>query len=276
MQNNSLTKTVKILAFGDVVGELGCATFQKHAGKLKKQFKADFIIVNGENSCNTGRGISPKLVAFFKHNGADLVTSGNHIWGSKDIVEYLENHNNDVLRPANFPSQCPGKGLALLEKDGFTLAVMNLQGRVFMRELLDCPFKAADSMLTYIKSKTNLILIDFHAETSSEKMGFAHYLDGRVTAVVGTHTHVQTADERVLPNGTAFITDLGMCGALNGMLGMRKEIIIRHLITQMPQKFIVDNCPPAVISGVCITADVQTGLAINIERFRVIDNEITL
>lgn len=271
-----MTKQIKILAFGDVVGELGCIAFQKHVQQLKKQFNADFTIVNGENSCATGRGINPKLVAFFKHNGADIVTSGNHIWANKDIIEHFEQKNLDVLRPANFPSECPGKGVALLTKEDLTLAVVNLQGRVFMRELLDCPFKAADSLMSYLKNKTNLILVDFHAETSSEKMGIAHYLDGRVTAVVGTHTHVQTADERVLPGGTAFITDLGMCGALNGMLGMRKEIIIKHLITQMPQKFVVDNTPPAVVSGVCITADAQTGQAIKIERFRVIDSEIRL
>lgn len=270
-----MVKQIKVLMFGDVVGELGCATFQKHAPKIKKQFEADFLIVNGENSCATGRGINPKLVAFFKHNGADLVTSGNHIWASKDIVDHFEQQNVDLLRPANFPSECPGKGVALLVKDGITIAVINLQGRVFMRELLDCPFKVADSLMSYLKNKADLILVDFHAETSSEKMGIAHHLDGRVTAVVGTHTHVQTADERILPGGTAFITDLGMCGALNGMLGMRKEIIIRHLITQMPQKFLVDNTPPAVISGVCITANAQTGLADKIERFRIVDNEIS-
>lgn len=269
-----MTKQIKILAFGDVVGELGCVTFQKHISQIKKHFNADFTIVNGENSCATGRGISPKLVTFFKHNGADIVTSGNHIWANKDIIEHFEQQNLDVLRPANFPSECPGKGVALLTKADVTLAVINLQGRVFMREILDCPFKAADSLMSYLKHKTNLILVDFHAETSSEKMGIAHYLDGRVTAVVGTHTHVQTADERILPGGTAFITDLGMCGALNGMLGMRKEIIIKNLITQMPQKFLVDNTPPAVISGVCITADAETGRAIKIERFRHVDNDI--
>lgn len=268
-----MTKKIKILAFGDVVGELGCAAFQKHVQGLKKQHEANFIIVNGENSCATGRGITPKIVNFFKHNGADIVTSGNHIWGNKDIIEHLEN-NHDVLRPINFPSECPGKGVALLFKDGITLAVINLQGRVFMREMLDCPFKAMDSLMTYLKDKADLILVDFHAETTSEKMGIAHYLDGKVTAVVGTHTHVQTADERILPNGTAFMTDLGMCGALNGMIGMRKENIIRHLITQMPHKFVVDNEPPAVVSGACITANAETGLATKIERFRIIDNEI--
>jgi len=152
-----MAKQIKILMFGDVVGELGCATFQKHAPKLKKQFDADFMIVNGENSCATGRGISPKLVAFFKHNGADLVTSGNHIWASKEIVDHFEQQNVDLLRPANFPSECPGKGVALLAKDGVTIAVINLQGRVFMKELLDCPFKAADSLMSYLKNKADWI-----------------------------------------------------------------------------------------------------------------------
>ena len=264
----------KILVFGDVVGELGCAVFAKHVPNLITQLNADFVVVNGENSCNTGRGITPKLVSFFKQHGVDVVTSGNHIWASKEIAEYLEFQHQDLLRPANFPSDCPGKGVVLLSKNGVSLAVINLQGRVFMRELLDCPFKAADSLMTYLKNKADLILVDFHAETTSEKMAIGHYLDSRVTAVVGTHTHVQTADERILPGGTAFMTDLGMCGALNGMLGMRKDVIIKHLITQMPQKFVVDNEPPAVISGVCITADSATGLATKIERIRIIDTEI--
>lgn len=264
----------KILMLGDIVGELGCAMLAKHLPILIKQYQADFVVVNGENSCVTGRGITPKLVAFFKSLGVDVVTSGNHIWASKEIIEYLEFNHLDLLRPANFPSDCPGKGVVLLSKNGVTLAVVNLQGRVFMRELLDCPFKAADSLMTYLKHKADLVLVDFHAETSSEKMGIAHYLDGRVTGVVGTHTHVQTADERVLPGGTAFITDLGMCGSLNGMLGMRKEVIIKHLITQMPQKFTVDNEPPAVLSGVCITADSISGLATKIDRIRVVDHEV--
>lgn len=269
-----MSKEIKILVFGDVVGNLGCAAFQKHVNRLKEEHKASFVIVNGENSNGNGRGITPRLVKFFTHSGADLVTSGNHIWACKDIIEYLDQHD-DLIRPANFPGDCPGKGVATIFKDGVTLAVVNLQGRVFMRDQLDCPLRTADSLLTYLRSKSDLVLVDFHAETTSEKIGIAHHLDGKVAAVVGTHTHVQTADERVLPNGTAFISDLGMCGALNGMLGMRKEIIIRHMLTQMPQRFAVDNEPPAVVSGVCITANSETGLATGIERFRVVDNDIT-
>jgi metallophosphoesterase (TIGR00282 family) len=268
-----MSKEIKILVFGDVVGNLGCVAFQKHVQQLKKQHQASFVIVNGENSSGNGRGITPRLVQFFKHSGADVITSGNHIWACKDIIEYVDNHD-DLLRPANFPGGTPGKGVTTLFKDGVTLAVVNLQGRIFMRELVDCPLRAAESLMTYLKSKADIVLVDFHAETTSEKMAMGHYLDGKVAGVVGTHTHVQTADERVLPGGTAFITDLGMCGALNGMLGMRKDIIINQMLTQMPHRFMVDNEPPAVVSGVCITADSETGLATAIERFRVIDNEI--
>jgi len=164
----------------------------------------------------------------------------------------------------------------IVEQSGVKLAIVNLQGRVFMRESLDCPFRAADSLLTYLRDKTDLILVDFHAETSSEKMGLGLYLDGRVTGVVGTHTHVQTADERILPAGTAFITDLGMAGAYNSMIGMKKEPLLRLFLTQMPQKFLVEQMGPGLISGVCITADPQTKLATNIERFRLIDNEINI
>jgi metallophosphoesterase (TIGR00282 family) len=265
---------IKVLMFGDVVGSLGCATFQKHASRIKEQYQADFLIVNGENCHTTGRGITPRLVNFFKHNGADLVTSGNHIWGAKEILGYWENGDADLVRPANFPSVCPGRGHAVLVKDGVRLGILNLQGRVFMREHLDCPFRAADTALSYLKHHSDAILVDFHAETTSEKMGLAHYLDGRVAGVVGTHTHVQTADERVLPRGTAFITDLGMCGALNGMLGMQIQPVLQNFLTQMPQKFITEQYAPAVVSGVCITINLKTGLASQIERFRVIDDQI--
>ena len=178
-------KQIKILVFGDVVGNLGCALFSKHASTLKKQFAADFMVVNGENSNSTGRGITPRLVEFFQEREVDVITSGNHIWACKEIEEYLTTHD-DLIRPANFPSGCPGKGIKIVHKNGVDLAVMNLQGRIFMREILDCPFRAADSLLSYLRDKTPLILVDFHAETTSEKMGMALYLDGRVTAVVGS------------------------------------------------------------------------------------------
>jgi 2',3'-cyclic-nucleotide 2'-phosphodiesterase len=162
------------------------------------------------------------------------------------------------------------------ETKGFIIGVINLQGRVFMKEHVSCPFKAADSILTYLRSKTSIIFVDFHAETTSEKLGLAYYLDGRVTAVVGTHTHVQTADERILPQGTAYITDLGMAGSLNSMIGMKKDSIIRKLITQMPEKFVVDTEGPFVLSGVVIDVDPETGRSSAIQRIRIIDNDIKI
>ena|SRR3990167_3012732 len=263
---------LRILCIGDVVGATGRAIFQKHIDALKKKHEIDGIIVNGENSSH-GRGITSRMVKFFKHNGVDIITSGNHIWHHKEIYSYLAS-NKDLLRPINYPSRAPGVGVATFECKGNVVAVINVQGRVFMRDHLDCPFRAVDSLLTYLRDKTNVIVIDFHAEASSEKMALAHYVDGRVSGIVGTHTHVQTADERILPNGTAFITDLGMCGSLNGMLGMKKEPIIENFLTQMPVKFMVDTSSPVVLSGAWIEVDTQTGKAIAIERVRIVDDQL--
>jgi 2',3'-cyclic-nucleotide 2'-phosphodiesterase len=271
MKNGNL----RVLMVGDLVGAPGRMMFQKYSKNLQKEYDLDAVIVNGENSGSNGRGISPKIVHFFKHNGANVITSGNHIWNNKDIYNYLS-QNSDLLRPDNFPSECPGTGITTFETKGFIIGVINLQGRVFMREHVNCPFKAIDSILTFLRSRTSIIFVDFHAETTSEKLGLAYYVDGRVSALVGTHTHVQTADERILPHGTAYITDLGMGGALNSMIGMTKEPIIRHLITQMPEKFVVDTKGPFVMSGVVIDVDPSTGRAVAIERFRIIDDQIQI
>lgn len=263
---------LRVLLVGDVVGTAGRAMFQKHIPHIKKELQIDAVIVNGENSTSQGRGITSRIVKFFKHCGADVVTSGNHIWHNKEIYNYWPAHQ-DLLRPANFPSGVPGIGVTTFTCNNATIGVINLQGRVFMRELIDCPFRAVESILTYLKHKTNIIFVDFHTETTSEKMAMGHVLDGKVSGVVGTHTHVQTADERVLPGGTAFITDLGMTGALNGMLGMKKEAIIEHYFKQMPVKFTEDTQAPYVLSGVFVDVDMQTGKALAIERVRIVDND---
>ncbi len=161
---------LRILMVGDVVGVPGCALFQKYCKKIKEEHSIDAVIVNGENSASNGRGISPKIVHFFRHNGADVITTGNHIWANKEIYNYLDQHS-DVIRPDNFPTECPGSGVTTFETRGFTIGVMNLQGRIFMREQVSCPFKAADSALTFLRAKTKIILVDFHAEASSEKIG---------------------------------------------------------------------------------------------------------
>jgi 2',3'-cyclic-nucleotide 2'-phosphodiesterase len=264
---------IRVMLLGDIMGEPGLAMFAKHTPRLTKLHNIDMVIVNGENSSSNGRGISPKIVEFLKDHGAHVVTTGNHIWHNKDIIPYLEDGHEDVLRPANFPSGCPGKGITIFKTSvGVQVAVINIQGRVFMREHLDCPFKAMDTMLSFTKHKTPIVIVDFHAETTSEKLGMGLYLDGKVSCVVGTHTHVQTADARIFPHGTAYITDLGMAGSYNSMIGMRPESVLPNLITQMPSRFAVDKRAPFIMSGIWIEIEVATGKAVHIEQVKVIDD----
>ena len=265
---------IRVLMLGDIVGAPGRAIFQKYSAQLREKYKAQALIVNGENSAD-GRGITPRIMRFFKHNGVDIVTSGNHIWAKRDIYSYLQ-ENRDLLRPANFPSGCPGVGVTTFAAGAVTIGVINLQARTFMRELVACPFRAAESLLTYVKTKTSIILVDFHGEATSEKMGLAYYLDGQISALVGTHTHVQTADARILPGGTAYITDLGMAGALNSMIGMKKEPLIQNMLTQMPVKFEVETQGPYMLSGVCIEINSVTGKAVSIEPIYIVDADIQL
>ena len=273
--HDSIMKTIRILLLGDLVGSPGIAMFQKHIAHLKKKYAIHGIIVNGENSAPNGRGITPGIVRLLKQCGADVITTGNHVYNNKEIYQYLSAHK-DVLRPANFPSSCPGVGVTTFMCNDYKIGVVNLQGRIFMRELLECPFRAATSILTFLRSQTNCILIDFHAEATSEKLAMAYYLDGKISALVGTHTHIQTADERILPQGTAYISDLGMAGALNSSIGMKKEPIIEQFLTQMPQKYVVETQGPMVLSGVWIELDTNTGKAIHIERIRIVDDEISI
>jgi len=270
-----MKNSVRILMIGDVIGQPGCAMFQKQIGFLREHYAIDAVVVNGENSDSRGRGITSRIMNFYKHNGVDVVTSGNHIWSNNQIYDYLRTNTN-LLRPANFPGECPGTGVTTFACNGTTIGVINLQGRIFMREHLVCPFRTAESLLTFLRDKTNIILVDFHAEATSEKAGMGWFLDGKVSAVVGTHSHVQTADERILPQGTAFITDVGMVGALNSMIGMKKDIILSHFLTQMPTKFLVETEPPFLLCGVVIAVDPQTGKAISIERIKIVDEAVTI
>jgi metallophosphoesterase (TIGR00282 family) len=266
--------SIRILCIGDVIGAPGRAMFQKHIGRLRTELNVDAIIVNGENSDARGRGITSRIVRFYKHNGANIVTSGNHVWDNKEIYEFLATPQQDLLRPANYPRTTPGIGVAIIDVNGVKVGVINVMGRIFMHEHLDCPFRTVDSILTYLKDKTRIILVDMHAEATSEKNALGYYLDGKVSAVVGTHTHVPTADERILPKGTAYVTDLGMTGALHSIIGMKAESIIFKFLNQMPAKFIVEDQPPYVMYGVCIEIDTQTGQALAIERVKVIDETI--
>jgi len=267
--------TLRVLLLGDLVGAPGRAIFQKHIGRLRQELSIDALIVNGENSSGAGRGITPKTMHFFKHHGVDVVTTGNHIWHFRDINSYLAEHK-DLLRPANYPNGCPGVGVTTFNCKGFEVAVVNLMGRVFMRDHVECPFKTAQSLLTYLKHKTNIIFVDFHAEATSEKYGLAYFLDGSISGLVGTHTHTQTADERILPGGTAYISDLGMSGALNSMLGMKKDAIIHNFLTQMPVKFTVEDQGPMFMCGAVIEVDTQSGKALSITRLRIDDEAVQI
>lgn len=266
-----MKSTITVLFFGDIIGNPGCELMRTYVPKLREAYDADLVIVNGENSAHDGRGITPTAVSILKESGVDVITTGNHVWAKKEGTQLFSGGVSStdplILRPANFPPSCPGTGVALVTTaSGVNVGILNIQGRVFMRELLSCPFREADETVLTLQKRTPCIIVDFHAEASSEKMGMGYYLDGRVSAVIGTHTHVQTADNRVLPNGTAFISDAGMCGALNSMIGVKKEIVLYTMLTQMPAKFAVETEPPFVVNGVVAKIDTQTGKAQSIER----------
>ncbi len=256
---------------GDSVGQAGQVIFQSVVPRLVEQHKIDAVFVNGENSAAKGKGIGTKQVAFFKHLGVKVITSGNHIWDQRDFYPHFKENEDYVLRPANYPSVCPGKGYTITDVAGVPVGIVNLQGRVFMQQDLDCPFKTAESLLLMLRQKCKVIFVDFHAETTSEKQAIGYYLDGKVSGLFGTHTHVQTADEMILPKGSAYITDLGFCGALYSTLGVKKEIVIQRFLTQMPQRFEVEKDGPLVLSGVIVDVDTLTGKAQKIERVRVIE-----
>jgi len=222
--------TVKILFIGDIVGRPGRGAVKKILPELIKKYNIDFVIANGENLA-AGNGMTLETYKEMIAAGVDYFTSGNHIWNNKDIISHLDNSAVRVLRPANYPKGVPGRGITILEKGGKKIVLVNLLGRVFIEEDLEDPFRMAEN----IAKEHNLpILIDFHAEATSEKIAFARFLDGKIAAIVGTHTHVQTADEAIFPGGTGFISDVGMTGPIESVLGVEKEIIIERFLTQLP------------------------------------------
>jgi len=226
---------MKVLFIGDIVGSPGRQIVQERLADLVEQRQIDLVIANGENSAS-GFGITPRLAEGLLQNGIAVLTGGNHSWDRKEILEYIP-HEPRLLRPANFPDGNPGSGLFVgSAKNGTKFAVLNLQGRIFL-PALDDPFKKADIELARIPADVAFVLVDMHAETTSEKIALGWYLDGRVTAVVGTHTHVATADERVLPNGTAYITDVGMTGPHDGVIGMDRGAILKKFLDGLPTRF---------------------------------------
>ena len=251
---------------GDVVGKVGRLAVQEWLPILKEQHEVDFIVVNGENSA-AGIGITPDIASgLLGRDGVDVVTLGNHAWGKREIYPYLDQQPR-LLRPANYPPGSPGSGFGVYERSGFTVGVVSIQGRTFM-EPVDDPFRVIDEILLTLSRKTRIIFIDFHAEATSEKQAFGWYLDGRVSAVVGTHTHVQTADERILPQGTAYLTDVGMTGPVDSIIGMRKDIVIPRFTSGLPARFEVAD-GDSQLNAVLVDIDVETGSALMIQRIQV-------
>lgn len=256
---------MKILFLGDIFGQPGRRIVKELLPALRDELAPDLILANGENAA-AGFGITPALVEELLDLGIAALTSGNHIWDRKEIIPYLSEHaDGRLLRPANYPPEAPGRGLYLGKTAaGVEYAVLNLQGRVFM-PTIECPFRTADALLEKIPPTVRIRIVDVHAEATSEKLALGWHLDGRVTAVVGTHTHIPTADETILPGGTAYITDLGMTGPYDSVIGIEKKAVIRKFFDQMPARFEVAKGDTR-LCAVLIEADPATGRATAIQR----------
>jgi len=258
--------TVKALMIGDVIGSPGIKALFAGLGPLVRATEACIVIVNGENA-QGGFGIGKEEADKLFSIGVQVITSGNHVWERAGAAELLDSEPR-LLRPANYPPGTPGSGLALVESGGARWAILNLQGREGMSPI-DCPFRRADELLARVAAESPgaLVVVDFHAESAEEKEALAFYLDGRISALAGTHTHVQTADERILPKGTGYITDLGMTGPEDSVIGVKAEICIRRGLTQMPIK--MESAEgPASISGALFEIEAGTGRCLRIERIR--------
>jgi len=253
---------MKILAVGDVVGNVGVEHLENHLWKIRNENKIDFCVVNGENASEIS-GVSRADAQRILDAGADVITLGNHTWGKRDIQGLLD-ESESVIRPANYVQGLPGNGYTTLNVCGYRVLCINLIGTVNM-ESESNPFLAADKIFEREKGEYNVAIVDFHAEATSEKIAMGRYLDGRASLVFGTHTHVQTADEQILPRGTAYITDLGMSGPMNGVLGVSYDIIIRRFLTHLPERFAVAN-GDIKAHGIIVDVDASSGRAKSIDR----------
>ncbi|HLZ95818.1 MAG TPA: TIGR00282 family metallophosphoesterase [Candidatus Dormibacteraeota bacterium] len=258
----------RLLFVADVVGHPGREAVKELLPDLKKELEVDLTVINGENAA-AGFGLTAKLVAELRDAGADVITSGNHVFSQKEFVTELPQLER-VLRPANYPPAAPGQGWCVVEARGHQALVMNLMGRIFTAENMDDPFRAADAILA-AHPDIRLVFCDMHAEATSEKTAMGWHLDGRVSAVVGTHTHIPTADARVLPGGTAYVTDVGMVGPRDGCIGMDKDAVLQRFLTGVPSRFVVAS-GPVTFNSVLVTINASSGQATSIQR---IDRERT-
>ena len=268
---------MKLLFIGDIVGQPGRNAVKTLLPKLREQHALDFVIANGENSAG-GSGITPKTAGEIFNAGVDVITSGDHLWDQKEVMELLANEKR-FLRPLNYPAGTPGRGSGVFENrkseigNRKLIAVLNVQGRTFMQPPLENPFTLALEEVKRLRERTKIIFVDFHAEATSEKIAFGRFLDGQVSAVVGTHTHVQTADEQVLPRGTAYLTDAGFTGPHDGCLGREIEPVIKKFLTGIPQRFEVAK-NRVLLHGAVIEIDDATGKAMKIQRLSDSINEV--
>lgn len=254
---------MRILIIGDIVGRPGRLAVKETLAGIKQELRIDFIIANAENAAG-GNGITKEIAQELLNYGVNVLTMGNHVWDKKEIYAFIEKEHR-ILRPANYPPGTPGTGARVFSTlDNVKVGVMNLSGRVFLSNL-DCPFRMADRLVEDIRRETPVVLVDFHAEATSEKIALGKYLDGRVSAVVGTHTHVQTADETILPGGTAYLTDLGMTGPRDGVIGVKQELVIEKFLTQQPVRFEVAD-GPYQFNAVVVDVDELTGSCRDIRR----------
>jgi 2',3'-cyclic-nucleotide 2'-phosphodiesterase len=258
-----LKSKLSVLFIGDVVGDPGISILKKELSGLIDKFKAEFVIINGENACG-GKGITEEEAKVFFELGAHVITTGNHVWDNWRAKPLLASNAN-IVRPLNYPSGNAGKGFLLYKlNEEITVGVLQLQGRTFM-QAIDCPFKAADFGLKHLSEKTQFIIVDFHADATAEKYSMAWYLDGKVSALLGTHTHIPTADACILPNGTAYITDVGMTGPYDSVVGLKKEIAMKRFLLQTPHKYEIAE-KDVRICGVHLEIETSTGQAIKIEQ----------
>lgn len=255
---------MNILVLGDVVGEHGCEFVRKKLPAFKRLKNIDFTIANGENS-SAGNGITPFSADHLFTSGVDFITTGNHVYRRKEVFDFLDD-NESIIRPYNYNSANPGSGIGIVDMGSCKIAIVNLMGTMYM-ESLENPFVSADKALDYLKDKADIIVVDFHAEATSEKQALAYYLDGRISVFFGTHTHVLTSDDRVLPSGTGYITDAGMCGVTDSVLGVDKKLVIEKFRNNMPVRF--DHAKGScMINGCIFSVDEKTGKCLSTEIVR--------
>lgn len=255
---------MNLLFIGDIVGNVGRSALKQVLPSLVSKYNPHIIIANGENAA-AGRGITKTIATEFFEWGIHGITMGNHTWDNKNIFEWIDEEPR-IVRPANFSPEAPGKGMAFIKANGKELAIINLQGRTFLPPI-DCPFQMADQLVEQARKRTSAVFVDFHAEATSEKIAMGWHLDGKASLVVGTHTHVQTNDDTILPQGTAYITDVGMVGSKEGVLGMEREAVLYRFKTQMPARFVVDE-GRWHLHAVSVKIDDETGKAQKIEKIR--------